>query len=239
MYLLLFVLALGWLSMPTRASWWPHRHPHTVHRMPYLLGDSLTTLRWAKRMRRIYVDQNALLDRQGAVWIMHWPMFRKSWRWMWTGRYRGKGRLRREVRVRVPASWPAKVQLLSTKQVGQLRSRKVGGRRPHRARTHFQLSADLGRVLCMEVKRNHRAWEVSAELWDGLARDRDATGARVGVMTLGNQPGGNDAAFRVLTMARARNFPVALLPRSPKPSAADWRARWAPAGIEWWGPGKP
>lgn len=225
-----FVLALALLAQLPPVAKIPARHPRIAHFMPYLVGDSLRGLKRAKRLRFRYVDQNAHSDAQGLTWVLHWRKYRKQYRWIWTGRFVGKGRTRREQRRRVPKSWPQDFAQLTSAQVRLLRSRKIGGVRPYRARTHFALAHELGLKLCLEVKRSPHYLREPA--WDNLAADRAATGAAVIIMTLQSQ-GGDDEALTRLTWARRKAFPVALLPRGERP--ADWFTAWQPLGIQVWG----
>lgn len=226
----LLIFALFWLWLPSSSFPVPARHPRTAHFMPYLFGDSLAALKRAKRLRFKYVDQNGLCDAEGQTWISHWPKYRKQYRWYFTGRTTGSGNRRREIRARVPAHWPEKFHNLTTAQAASLRSARIGGRRPLRARTHMHEAHRLGLVLCLEVKNSPGF--LKASTWHRLAGDRDATGCRVIVMTLQNQ-GGNAHAFVRLTGAHAAGFPVALLPRGKRPS--NWHAAWVPMGVRQWG----
>lgn len=225
-HLLAAIAAAIWLSPLAPSFPIPARHPRIAHFMPYIFGDSLAALRKAKRLGFRYVDQNGLCDAQGIVWIFHWPKYRKQYRWISTGRHTKRGR---EIRVRVPKSWPAKVQDLQTSQVERLRSARFRGRKPWKARTHFAEAARLGLVLCLEVKGSPGFQNLAT--WRSLAIARDAFDAKVVVMTLQNQ-GGNAAARRRLELAAQHGFPVALLPRGKRP--ADW-LEWQQLGVKQWG----
>lgn len=215
----------------------PEHHPKLLHLLPYLVGDSLAAIDVAARLRArglVWgIDQNGVCDGELCTWVLHWPEYRKQYPWIWTGRMVGKGILRREERVPVPDHWPAKIWHLDTDQVMVLRSAKYGGKRPHKARAHFHKAA-LRRVpLMLEVK--HAPGFRNRETWIRLAADRDAAGIhRVGIMTLQTQWPSDDVAYEVLELAVEHAFPVALLPRAPRP--ADWSTKWVLLGVRQWGP---
>lgn len=216
----------------------PEQHPKLVHLSPYLRGDSLAALAIAGRLRRrglIWgIDQNGVCDDEGQTWVTHWPEYRKQYKAVWTGQYVGRGRLRREVKIPVPASWPKHLWDLKSAQVERLRERRTpGGRRPLRARTHMHRAAELGVPWILEVK--HSPGYRTRLAWERLAADRKAARAtRVGVMTLQTQWPNDEAAYAVLELAvEVGGFPVALLPRAPRP--ADWGTRWVMLGVRKWG----
>jgi len=213
----------------------PEHHPRLLHLTPYLRGDSLAAIALAGRLRRrglVWgIDQNAVADVDDVSWITHWPEYRKQYPYVATGEFRGRGALRREVRIPVPSSWPRKLWDLHSHQVERLRSAQVGGRRPRRARVHMLRALERDVPLMIEVKHSpayrHRA------AWVKLAQDRAAVGARrVGIMTLQTQWPDDEACLEVLEHAVEAEFPVALLPRAPRP--AGW-SRWVMLGVRKWG----
>jgi hypothetical protein len=214
----------------------PERHPKLLHLSPYLRGDSLAAITLAGKLGRLGrvwgIDQNGVCDQDGTVWVLHWPTYRKQYPWIWTGHYVGTGPRRREVRRRVPDSWPEHVWDLSSDEVELLRSAPIGGRRPHRARVHMAHAADRNVRWILEVK--HSPGFRDRAVWEQLAADRRSVRAtRVGVMTLQTQWSTDEIAFEVLEHAVEVGFPVALLPRRRRP--ADWSTRWVMLGVRKWG----
>lgn len=214
------------MRTPNRPSPMPDRHPHIAHFDPYLFGDSLRAIRLAKRLGYRYIDQNGQVDRDGETWVVHWWRFRKEWNWMWTGEY---NRLGIEKRVRVGYK-SATIGGLSSRKVERLRSARFGGRRPRRLVAHMQRAADVGIILCWEVK-NARAF-CDKTIAQRVRAQAIRTGVVMVVMTLQNLPD-NAAAFCRLKNFAEEGFAVALLPRGPKP--ADWDGRWADIGCKQWG----
>jgi DNA-binding transcriptional LysR family regulator len=179
------------------------------------------------------IDQNGVADADEETWILHWPAFRKQYPYVWTGRYIGTGPTRREERILVPEHWPAHVWDLRSEQVDRLRSRRIGGRRPHRARTHMHLARELDVPWILEVKHSPAYRHPGA--WAKLRAARIASGIRkVGVMTLQTQWVSDQVAYAVLEKAVEAGFGVALLPRRGKPR--DWNPRWVLLGVRQWGP---
>lgn len=216
----------------------PAHHPRIAHflgRGPfrYLVGDSLTAIKRAKRLRFKWIDQNAQCTRDGLVYVLHWPkVWKNGYRWYFTGRRDRRGR---EIRVplsSIPAfkSRNVKIEDLLGLEVGRLREKRRGGRRPYQARTHMALCEAVGINLALEVKNSDGFLELRT--WQRLAEDAGMTRARVAIMTLQNQ-GGNARALRRLTLAHTVGFPVALLPRGKRP--ANWSSDWQPLGIKVWG----
>lgn len=213
----------------------PEQHPRLLHLTPYLRGDALGAIGVAAKLRRrglVWgIDQNGICDRDDVTWVLHWPSYRKQYPFVATGEYRGRGPLRREVRIPVPSSWPEKLWDLRSDQVARLRSRQIGGRRPHRARVHMHRAAERGVPWILEVK--HSPGYRRRPAWDQLAEDRRAVDAhKVGVMTLQTQWPSNEACLEVLEHAVEVGFPAALLPRAPRPPG--W-SRWVMLGIRKWG----
>jgi hypothetical protein len=214
----------------------PDHHPRLLHLSPYLRGDALGAIGLAARLRDrglVWgIDQNGVCDAEGCTWVQHWPEYRQQYPFVWTGRYVGRGPTRREERIRVPDHWPAKLWDLKSEQVARLRSRRLGGRRPHPARAHFHRAAEYGVPLMLEVK--HSPGFRHAATWAKLEKDRRDTGAhRVGIMTLQTQWVTDEVAYEVAELAVEHKFPVALLPRRGRPK--DWQ-KWILLGVRRWGP---
>jgi hypothetical protein len=197
--------------------------------MPYLRGDSLHAVWVAVHiLRRRFIDQNGQVDAFGVWWIMHWSLLRRGgYRWLFTYKHDAKGR---EIRVRVPKT--RKVQHCPTGYVERLRTRKRGGRRPHKAAEHFTHWADEDVTGCLEGKGT--VTKAPQESYDELVADALASGCRMVFMTLQSIPGWR-TRLRKMHAAGVRNgvtVPLALLPRGRKP--ADW-SEFEDIGVQVWG----
>lgn len=234
----------------TREVWhpadWPRRRPRIAHFMPYLFGDSLAAIRRARRLRFRYIDQNLNLSSDGVPVVVHWPLVRKN-RLLYEvvpasrvvrkrgrrGRYAGRIAYRRrgEWVARHRHGYDVRVGDLTAAQLYRLRTRHAGrGRAPRPAHQHMREAQRVGIVLCLEAKGDRR-FNVPAP-WAKLAAWAVHTNARVVVMTLQNLGGNANARARLAQAAHA-GFPVAILPRGPRP--VDWSTRWAPLGVAVWG----
>lgn len=216
----------------------PEHHPRLLHLMPYRRGDSLTAIKHAARSRRVWgIDQNLLCTADDIPVVMHWPkLWKGGWRWEWTGELVGKGKLRREKRRRVPKGRRGDtVSSQPWSVVSRRRTRRWGGQRPYQARTHMAVAAAEDVPLMLEAKGSPGLH--GAKVWRQLRADQLATGARVGVMTLPTLRGGWTGALHRLDLAHTvGGFPVAVLPRGPKP--AWWDDAAARIGVRWWGTGR-
>jgi hypothetical protein len=213
-------------TVPTKPGAWPvRRHPRLLHLDPYLRGDSLAAVRlagWLRRHGRVWgIDQNGNRTADRTVWILHWARYRMQYPWIWTGE-RGIGG--REIRRRVPPSWPVKFYDLHDHQAAMLRSARIGGRRPHRARRHMAEAAKAGVPWCLEGKNKMHAAD-----WDRLTRDAAETGVVCVFMVLSSWPDWQ-ADIRV---AAEHGWAVAVLPRTHRP--AGWAAFQAETGCQVWG----
>lgn len=222
----------------------PERHPRLAHRMPYIVGDALSSLRWAFAVLKWWgIDQNGLADLDGCVWVMHWPKWRKGGyvRRVVGHKFRGRGKRRRAVEVLgpVPSSW-GPIDQLRTSQVAELRTRT--GKRPTRAAEHFRelhrletthpraaRRRRLGRLFALVLEVKGSPGFRTEAVWARLEHEHQLAGSpRVGVMTLQNL-GGDAAALERLELAYAHGFPVALLPRGrefPLPPYVRVWGRW-------------
>jgi hypothetical protein len=220
------------LTAPRRRGLTPQHHPRVAHFMPYLRGDSLAAIWLAIKLGFKYIDQNGQCDADGTVWITHWGRFRKQYMWMWTGQYKGRGKLRREVRVKVTFKGQ-KIEQLHTHEVDKLRSARFGGQRPRTARRHMEVCAAANITLCFEAKDS--VGFLTPAVWARLRQDAIATGAVVIVMTLTSlyRPGHpEDPYTRAALAVTTGGFPAAMLPRTHRP--ADLQ-RLHNLGIEVWG----
>lgn len=213
------------LTAPRRPRSWPIRHhPHLAHFMPYLTGDSLGAIRRAARLRRLGlvwgIDQNGNRTADRTAWILHWGRYRWQYPLYWTGRTTSSGR---EIRARVPASWPRQFSQLTDAQAVLLRSLPVGGRRPHRAKVHMAAAAHHGVPWCLEGKGHFHGVD-----WDRLTAEAVETGVTCVFMVLTSWPDWRTDVRE----ATARGWAVAVLPRTPKP--ADW-PEFAALGVQVWG----
>lgn len=225
-------IAGGWVftvaskARPRRIAKMPRRHPRIAHFMPYLIGDALTAPARAARLGFAFIDMNGNADADDCTWIVHWDRFRIQFGWYWTGELDAKGR---EVRARVPASWPKYLHLLHSDQVELLRSAKRGGKRPRRAMAAMRACAEAGVIMCLEVK-NSPAY-LRARAWTLLGQCAAISGATVIPMTLQNlsrKGHPEDPWVRLKLAHHAGHFPdVAILPRGKAPaSVPDYVAVW-------------
>lgn len=238
MYITLFLILLAILGAghhpgvalldeQLRPVGWPiRRHPKIAHFMrtatPYLFTDSFAALRLAKRLRLRGADRNLACTADGWAVVVHWPrMVKNGYRWRWTGEHDARGR---EIRER--ASRRFLVHEHTLEQTLTFRTRRRGGRRPHTAEQDMAVAAELGREWYGEAKGspgfNHPL------VWERLRASWIRTGVRAAIMTLTKLPGWRDRVEQAL----AHDFPVAVLPRTPRP--ADW-AKYADAGVQVWG----
>lgn len=215
-------------NAPRRLRSMPKKHPRIAHFMPYAWGDSLAAIVTAARLLFRYIDQNAHVDADSEVWILHWGDMR-DFRWEWTGAYVGHGKRRREVRRRVPKR---PIGGMPTSKVARRRRRAVGGRRPRRAIAHMRRAESAGIVWCMEAKGSRGF--LRRQVWEHLAAQATETGVRMVVMTLTNlhRKGHPSDPYDRLLLASAVGFQVAVLPRTKRP--AKWH-EYKKAGIAVWG----
>ncbi len=214
------------IPAPPRPKVVPERHPRIAHFLPYLLGDSLRALALAIRLGYHYIDLNIRVDGQGRVWVLHWRRSNREWRWRWIGERTERGR---EIRVRNNDRRP--IEQLTTAEVSRLRARRFGGRRPRKLMTYMLRARKHDLTLCLEAK-NSPAFQ-RPEVWKRIATMASVTGCLVIVMTLQRPGEPAHRAFKILKNATRVGFPVALLPRGPKPS--DWESVWMPLGVQKWG----
>lgn len=204
----------------------PDHHPRIAHFLPYLIGDSLGSIGRAAVLGFPWIDQNVHSTKDLVAYVLHWRKFRRQFAYYWTGRYVGRGRLRREERKRVPWWWPHNFDHLTSAQASRLRSAPIGGKRPRRAVAHMERARQRKIKWAGEAKNskglNERAF------WERLAEEAVRTDVVMAVMVLTSW-----ANWRTIVRhAHAVGFAVAVLPRTPKPD--DW-PEFKALGIQVWG----
>lgn len=232
---LLIAALLGHTTAPSLVAapqGWPYRRPRIAHFMPYLVGDSLSSWKRARRLRIRHKDQNAQCTRDNHAVGVHWSaMAKNGYKYRATGEhYRLPGGRMVEKRVKVPGR--LRVEEHDLAAVLTFRTARIGGRRPHTIREHMVAAVEQNRIMCLEVKG--APGFKHDEVWDRLAADAAATGVVLVVMTLTSIPGWWDRCQQ----AHRVELAVAILPRMAKPPWWDqpgWRpqvwGRWRPAAL--------